>query len=315
MWILGSVIHGGVFACTVEDSMVKHTIEISSQPYHLSLSNGRLELSSKSVVCSSIPCDEIAMVVVDQTQTTYTHRALEALAESGAVVVICGSNHLPTSCLLPLSDHSELVWRLRDQIKCKTPRRKRLWQQIVKAKIKSQAMNLVQGSSARKKLLELSRTVASGDSGNVEAQAARIYWQNWLDTADFRRDQEGDGLNPLLNYGYAILRAAVARSIVAAGLTPMLGIHHRNRSNAFCLADDLMEPLRVFVDEKVLELSREGQESLSQPTKAKLLSVLTKQVAIDETQGPLSVAITRYVSSLVACFANQESKLKIPVAC
>jgi CRISPR-associated protein Cas1 len=294
---------------------MKHTIEISRQPYHLSIWNGRLQLAFEGEVCSSIPCNEIAMVVVDNAQATYTHKSLDALAAAGAVVVICGSNHLPSSILLPIANHSQVVWRLQDQINCSVARRKRLWQQIVKAKIKSQALNLPQHLLARTKLLDLVRLVASGDKGNLEAQAAKIYWQHWLDDQEFQRDQDGDGLNSFLNYGYAILRATVARAIVAAALTPMLGIHHRHRANAFCLADDLMEPLRAIVDLQVRQMSGDGYKELNQSAKAKLLDILTKKVLIDENEGPLLSGVTRYISSLVSCLSNDQSNLIIPVLC
>jgi len=295
--------------------VVKHTIEISSQPYHLCIRDSRLQLQADGIVWSSIPCDEISMVVVDNPKTTYTHQALETLGDSGAVVVICGSNHLPISILLPIADHSELVWRLRDQIDCSVPRRKRLWQQIVKAKIRSQALNLPSHYPAYKKLLELSKMVTSGDSTNIEAQAAKVYWQNWLWHEEFRREYDGNGLNAFLNYGYAILRAAIARSIVAAGLTPMLGLHHHNRANPFCLADDLMEPLRAIVDDHVREMHRMGYESLNQPAKSELLGILTRSVEIEGTNSPLLVGLGKYVSSLVQCFSKKQTVLSIPMPC
>ena len=295
--------------------MVKHTIEISSQPYHLSIRESRLQLQANGTVSSSIPCDEICMVVVDHAQTTYTHKALETLAHAGAVVVICGADHLPISVLLQIADHSELVWRLRDQINCTVPKRKRFWQQIVKAKIRSQALNLPADYPAYQKLMDLSRMVASGDSTNIEAQAAKIYWQNWLWHEEFRRDYDGGGLNAFLNYGYAVLSAAVARSIVAAGLTPMLGLYHHNRANPFCLADDLMEPLRALVDDRVREMHRMGYESLNQPAKAELLGVLTQNIEIEGTTSPLMVGVGKYVSSLVQCYSKNQSVLSIPMPC
>lgn len=295
--------------------MVRHTIEISSRPYHLAISNGRLQLLQEREVVSSIPCEEIGMVVIDNAQTTYTHSAIESLSDAGAVIVICGSNHLPTSLIIPLAEHTEVVWRLRDQINCSIPRRKRLWQQVIKAKIRSQALNLPRNCPARQKLLEMSRFVSSGDKENMEAQAAKIYWQNWLGDEWSGRDQDGDGPNILLNYGYAILRACVSRAIVAAGLTPMLGIHHRNRSNAFCLADDLMEPLRTIVDNQVRTMTTKGVDCLTREAKKHLLEVLAEQVVFDGTEGPLSVAIPRYVATFVKTLTDTEAKLKFPTLC
>ncbi|MBM3968144.1 MAG: type II CRISPR-associated endonuclease Cas1, partial [Planctomycetes bacterium] len=226
-----------------------------------------------------------------------------------------GSDHLPISVLLPLADHSELVWRLRDQINFTVPKRKRLWQQIVKAKIRAQAFNLPKDYPAYGKLIDLSRKVASGDSTNVEAQAAKIYWQNWLWHEEFRREYDGDGLNAFLNYGYAVLRAAVARSIVAAGLTPMLGLHHHHRANPFCLADDLMEPLRAMVDDRVRDMHRIGYDALNQPAKSELLGILTQDIEIEGTISPLTVGLGKYISSLVRCYSTSSNNLSIPIPC
>ncbi len=293
----------------------KHIIEISRNPYHLSIRDGRLLLLDDHVVAASIPCDEICMVVVDSPQTTYTHCALSRLTDAGAVVVVCGANHLPNSVLLPIADHSEVVWRLRDQIECGVPRRKRLWQQIVKAKVRAQANNLPRDYAAHQKLMELSQLVLSGDRTNIEANAARIYWQNWLWQKDFQRDQDADGLNASLNYGYAILRAAVARALVGAGLAPMLGVHHRHRANSFCLADDLMEPLRPIVDARVREMYRLGCEQLDQRAKSELLGIIMEEVEVDGTVSPFMIGLNKYVSSLVNCFAKKQSHLSIPVSC
>jgi CRISPR-associated protein Cas1 len=185
--------------------------------------------------------------------------------------------------------------------------------------------------------LALARDVRSGDPTNIEAQAARVYWCNWLDQGSvpnscseelgtdplapndplarvFHRDPDGTGLNGFLNYGYAVLRAAVARAIVAAGLLPSLGIHHRNRSNSFCLADDLLEPLRPLVDDRVRELHRQGYDELNQPAKAALLEILADRVRLGDEVGPLMVQLHRYVASLVRCFAGEARELEIPVA-
>jgi len=254
------------------------------------------------------------MVVVDHPQVTYTHAALAQLAESQAVVVICGRNHLPTALLLPLADHTQVVWRLSDQLDAPKPVKKRLWQQLVQAKVRAQASNLAAESSPRKKLLALAAEVGSGDPKNIEAQAARIYWLHWLGDKEFRRDADGEGLNSFLNYGYAILRAAVARAIVAAGLHPTLGLFHSHRGNAFCLADDLMEPLRPIVDDRARELWRQGYESLTQEAKAGLLEVLTLPVRMGSETGPLMTSLHRMTASLVRCFRREERQLQIPIA-
>ena len=251
-------------------------------------------------------------MLVDNPSTTYTHAALAQLAAADAAVVICGRDHLPAAIVLPLADHSEVVWRLRDQLAAPKPLCKQLWRQIVSAKIRAQAGNLSAGPP-RTRLLVLARSVRSGDPENCEAQAARIYWSAFFEGIAFRRDRYGDGPNPLLNYGYAVLRAAIARAIVAAGLLPSLGIHHSNRSNNFCLADDLIEPLRPLVDRRVKELLDEGATELDQPTKAALLDILTWEVRSGEQSGPLMVSLHRMVASLVRCFGGEAKTIEFPV--
>jgi CRISP-associated protein Cas1 len=303
--------------------VIKRTLEISREPAHLSVRNEQLVLRRDGQTVGSVPCEDIGVVLVDHPQTTYTHGALAKLAESDAAVVICGRDHLPAAILLPMADHSQVVWRLDAQLKVSRPLRKNLWKQIVVAKIQAQASNLAADLPAHRKLFALAREVRSGDPKNLEAQAAKIYWANWLATSDlqaldserFRRDPDATGLNSFLNYGYAVVRAALARAIVAAGLLPSLGIHHRNRSNPFCLADDLIEPLRPLVDDRVRELARQGYDELNQPAKAAILEILADRVTIgdgDENTGPLMVQLHRYVASLVRCYTGNARKLSIP---
>lgn len=311
--------------------MIKRTIEISSEPAHLSVRLDQLIIQphdQPKESATSIPCEDIGMVMVDNGRCTYSHAALAKLSEFGAVLVVCGRDHLPIGLLLPLTDHTQVVWRVDDQLSVTKPLRKQLWKQIVQAKIRAQATNLPRDSAARGRLLAMaSREVRSGDPTNVEAQAAKIYWSAWLaphgktaasvgNSVKFRRDPKGpDSLNLMLNYGYAVVRAAVARAIVGAGLLPVLGLHHHNRSNQFCLADDLMEPLRPMVDRRVRELYViHGRRDLNQPTKAGLLELLTRPVKIDGESGPLMVALHRFVASLVKCFEGSSKQLRIPVA-
>jgi CRISPR-associated protein Cas1 len=300
--------------------VIKRTLEISREPAHLSVRNEQLVLKRDGQTIDQVPCEDIGVVLVDHPQVTYTHAALAKLAEFDAAVVICGRDHLPAAILLPMVDHSQVVWRLDAQLSVGRPLRKQLWKQIVVAKIVAQARNVPADQPAHRKLLALSREVRSGDPMNVEAQAARVYWANWLwpfaaeETPEFRRDPELPGLNGFLNYGYAVLRAGVARAIVAAGLLPSLGLHHRNRSNSFCLADDLIEPLRPLVDDRVRELHRQGYDELSQPAKAAILEILAERVRLADEVGPLMVQLHRYVASLVRCFTGDKRELEIPRA-
>lgn len=304
--------------------MIKRTIEISREPAHLCVRLKQLTLKREGLTVGSIPCEDIGVVVVDHPQATYTHAALAALAEHDATLVVCGRDHLPVALLLPLADHTQVVWRAREQIQASKPLRKRLWRQIVRAKIRAQADNLLPDSPSRRRLLQFAAEVRSGDSTNREAQAAKTYWSAWLieapdggraDLASFRRDPDGAGANALLNYGYAVMRAAVARALVAAGLLPALGLHHSHRANAFCLADDLLEPLRPIVDERVRQLLMAGQSELDQPTKTALLELLAIPMETDEGRGPLLVALHRYAASLVQCFQGVAKRLEIPRPC
>lgn len=293
--------------------MIKRTIEISQEPAYLATKHNQLEIRHGDQLASSIPCEDIGVLLVDHPQTRYSHSALTQLAEFNAAVVLCGRNHLPVAVLLPISEHSNVVWRLRDQIAVGRPLSKQLWQQLIRAKIRASASNLELGSPAKSKLLELARQVRSGDPTNIEAQAAKIYWKNWL-TPDisFRRDADGEGLNSLLNYGYAVLRAAIARALVAAGLTPALGLKHANRGNAFALADDLIEPLRALVDQRVRELFYRGIVDIGPEAKAGLLTLLAEDVQLGSESGPLMVCLHRYVASLVKCYQGEAKKMLIP---
>ena len=302
--------------------MIKRTVEISREAVHLAVRHKQLVLKRNGEVVGVIPCEDLAMVVVDHPQTTYTHACLAALAESDAALVVCGRDHLPSAVLLPLSDHSQVVWRVNDQIAVKKPVHKRLWKQLVQAKIRGQADNLEADSLPRKKLLAYAADVRSGDPKNREAQAARVYWKSWLIQPDgnvsdeqFRRTRDGAAPNLLLNYGYTIVRAAIVRALVSSGLLPSLGIRHSHRANAFCLADDLIEPLRPMVDARVRELYWDGQTELDQPTKAALLEVLADPVMTYGRQGPLMVALHTLTASLAKCYEGAADALEIPVPC
>lgn len=292
--------------------MIKRTIEISQEPAYLTVKLDQLQIRRGGLVVGSIPCEDIGVVLVDQQQTTYSHAALAKLAESNAALVVCGRDHLPAAILLPLADHSQVVWRIDKQLAVSKPLRKQLWKQLVQAKIRAQAANLPRGLLTRSKLLDLARQVRSGDPTNIEAQAARLYWNHWIPAQAFRRDHNGAGLNGILNYGYAVVRAAIARAIVAAGLLPSLGLKHCHRANAFCLADDLIEPLRPLVDARARELCLAGKMDLDREAKASLLELLAEDVRFAAESGPLMVTLHRYLASLVKCFDGEQTRLTIP---
>lgn len=312
--------------------MIKRTLEISREPVHLSSRLDQLVVQpfeSDKDQCRTIPAEDIGLVMVDQSRVTLTGGALTTLMKYGAGFVICGPDHHPIGMMLPLPNHTEVVWRIEDQIAASLPTRKRIWQQIVGAKIRAQAANLHPQQPAHAQLMRMCQEVKSGDSANLEAQAARQYWSAWLHTqqaatatpqaselkAKFRRRPEGtDPLNGMLNYGYAILRAAVARALISAGLFPALGLHHKHRANSFCLADDLMEPLRPLIDRRVRWLAQQERITLDQSNKAILLQVLTETVLTNGLQGPLMVALPRMTASLIAFMRKETQTLTIPIA-
>jgi CRISPR-associated protein Cas1 len=304
--------------------MIKKTIEISRQPVHLSARLDQLVLQpidSDKKDARTIPCEDIGLVMIDQPRCSMTQGALEALLRSGAAVVVCGRDHLPAGLMLPTCRHTEQVARLRLQIEATKPTLKRLWQQIVRAKMANHAATMPPDHAARRKLAVLRGEVKSGDTTNVEGQAARVHWAAWREGEPklkaFRRDPNGtDPANVFLNYGYATLRAAIARALVLTGLHPALGIHHHNRSNAFCLADDLMEPLRPMIDRRVRRLIVNGEADLCQSVKACLLDVLMETVETDGAKGtqtgPLLVSLPGVTASLVEAYRNRGGVLSLP---
>lgn len=302
--------------------MIKRNIEISSEPAHLAVENDQLLILREGETKRSvqgrarIPCEDIGIIIVDQRAVSYSHHALATLVAHGAAVVICGRDHLPVGLLLPLSGHAEVVSRLHDQIAMGAVLRKRLWTQIVVAKVRAQAANLDDSDPSRAKLLALAHRVRSGDPENIEAQAACIYWPRLFDKASEAPFRRRPGVrvppNDFLDYGYAILRAAVARTLVGAGFNTALGIHHSNRSNAFCLADDLLEPLRPMVDRRVRHLLATGSKALDRDSKSHLLNTTVESVFIGQTSGPLLVALSRYAASLGRCLRGETDSLDIP---
>jgi len=305
--------------------MIKRVIEISSEPLRLSVRYGQLILEKPHEITDqpvSIPCEDIGVVVIDHPQACFTHSAIASLVESGASIIFCGKNHLPAGLALPISTNTEVVSRINDQINISKPISKQIWKQLIVGKIHAQADNLEHAPSSQLRLRNMAATVKSGDPSNIEAQAARVYWSVWLsDSANhaagvckikFKRDIDGDGINALLNYGYAILRAGVARAIVSAGLIPALGIHHKNRSNAFALADDLLEPIRPIADRVVRSLVRRGIWEINRDAKQELLGMLHRTVMFEDQTGPLMVVFHRYSASFLRCMRGESKRLSIP---
>lgn len=294
--------------------MIKRTIEISSRGVFLSVENDQLVIKQDRQELQRVPIEDIGVLLLASTGTVYTHAVISRVLAAGAVVVPCGDDHVPCGLILSQSNTLQTE-RLGLQIGAKKPLLKQLWRQIVLAKITHQAAVLPEDDVARPALLGMRARVRSGDPSNVEAQAARRYWPALFPGGTFRRDRDGPPPNNLLNYGYMALRATVARAVCGAGLHPSIGLHHHNRYNAFCLADDLLEPLRPLVDARVKRLWDAGHDDVGKETKAELLGVLTAEVRIGDESGPLMVALERMTASLVRCYAGRDRKLEIPEPC
>lgn len=308
--------------------MIKKTLYFGN-PAYLSLRNAQIVIKLPEVIKNNTlpehfkqnaevtkPIEDIGVVVLDNKQVTITSGLLEALLENNCAVITCDSKSMPTGMILPLCGNTTQSERFRHQIEASLPLKKQLWQQTIKAKIENQAAILKQCTGKEIRcMIAWSLDVKSGDSENMEARAAAYYWQNLFGyIKEFRRDREGIPPNNLLNYGYAILRAVVARSLVGSGLLPTLGIHHHNRYNAYCLADDIMEPYRPFVDKLVAEIVNSGIDisTLTTEIKGKLLSIPVLDVIINGKCSPLMVAVSQTTSSLYKCFSGELRKISYP---
>ena len=294
--------------------MTERLIDISDRPARLRVRYDNLVLEAEGG-SQNVPLSEIAALIVSHPQVSYTHSVLAKLAEAGAVFITCDARRMPSGMLLPLQAHFIQTERFSRQAAASLPTRKRLWQQIVRAKVRAQAAVLQEVCGHDAGLLELVSRVRSGDATHIEAQASRRYWPTLFPTPGFRRDPDGDGWNVHLNYGYAVLRGIVARAVCGVGLHPSLGLHHHNRYNAFCLADDLMEPLRPLVDRVVALRARKDAGPpplLDAESKRELLAALTGRVRIQGESRTLFDVATRMASSLAAVFEGTARKLNLP---
>lgn len=262
----------------------------------------------------TIPIEDLGYVVLENPQITITNGLLMKLVQNKTAVITCDKQHLPCSFLQPLVGHSEQTERMRHQLNASLPLKKNLWQQTVTAKIDNQAAHfLVRGKNALR-LKRYAKDVKSGDFNNQEALAAAFYFQNLFDINGFSRNQKRVPPNNLLNYGYAILRAVTARALVSSGLLPSVGIFHHNKYNAFCLADDVMEPYRPFVDALVYDIVETGcnLEELNTNIKSDLLMIPAMDVIIDGKRSPLMNAMSRTTASLFECFEGSRRKILYP---
>lgn len=293
--------------------MIRKSILIENKT---SLTAKNLQLIIKSEVReSTIPIEDIGFLILDHQEIYLSLPAMNLLVENNTSVIICGKNHLPNGMFLNLNSHHIQQEVFKNQIEASLPLKKQLWQQTIVEKITNQGLLLTRISPNKNSFEFLASKVLSGDTTNMEAVAASQYWKSFFDTYDinFKRERFGDYPNNFLNYGYAILRAATARALSGSGLLNTLGIHHKSKYNAFALADDIMEPFRPLVDEKVFEIMQQyDEQELNTKIKSELLQVLTQTVYFKDEKSPLMVALQKTASSLQQCFMGNRKKIKYP---
>lgn len=292
--------------------MLKRTL-VFQNPMQLTLKNQQIVIACKEFPSetTTVPIEDVGAVILEHQQTSVTLPLMNALCDANVQIVLCNNKGMPNAMLQNISNNNLQGEILRNQIECGEVLKKQLWKQIVEAKILNQAALLEKNGIAVNVLKPYYSNVKSGDSDNREGVAARIYFQK-LFGMNFIRDRKLSGINALLNYGYSILRAAVARALVSSGLFPALGIFHHNRSNAFPLADDIMEPFRPFVDEVVYNLTMIGKLELTTEVKRELINVLYADTVFDKVTRPLMVGLSLTSASLTKCYSKEQTKLSLP---
>jgi len=295
--------------------MIGRIVEVADDRRHLFMHRGFMvvqDTEGQRKELGQVPLDDIAAVIANAHGVSYTNNLLVALAERGAPFVLCAANHNAVGMLLPIEGNFEQAKRIEAQIAASQPTHKRMWAAVVRAKLEQQAAALEAAGAPTAPLTALVRKVKSGDPENVEAQGARRYW-TLLFGDEFRRDQQGGGRNALLNYGYTVLRACMARSIIAAGLHPSIGLHHSNDNNAMRLVDDLMEPFRPMVDLKVWQLCRNAETEVTPDSKRALVRTLYDDMQTSMGATPVSVCMQRLATSLAQVYLGERDKLDLPL--
>ncbi|QSH42239.1 type II CRISPR-associated endonuclease Cas1 [Lentisphaerota bacterium ZTH] len=295
--------------------MTDRIIDISGQPVFLNVTNRLLAIRNKEGKSQTLPLGDVAALLISNNAATMTHAVLDGIASSGGIVVICDQKHMPSGMLLPMQGHYIQTERFTAQAAASLPLKKRIWRQIVRDKIRNQATVLKLTGGDDGGLLPLVSLVRSGDSSNIEARAAKIYWrQLFKPVVDFKRDFDQDGINSWLNYGYAVLRAMTARAICASGLHPTLGVNHHNRYNPFCLADDLMEPFRPVVDLAVCRLlsSYSAAAELDAVIKREIISAVLCRVVFNGESITIFNALAKMSASLAFAFENNGRSIALP---
>ncbi|MGY5353216.1 type II CRISPR-associated endonuclease Cas1 [Wenyingzhuangia sp. IMCC45533] len=292
--------------------MIKRTIYIGN-PTRLKLKNRQLLIQEPlGEVKGSVPVEDMALLVLDHYQVTISTQAINSLQGNGVCIVTCDAHHLPFSITLPFYGHTEHSERVKFQLDVSEPLKKQLWKQTIQQKIKNQEALLKLNNRVYEPMEVYRIATKSGDTTNTEGKAAQHYWKHLF--PEFQRNRFGDGPNVLLNFGYAILRSIIARALVSSGLLPVLGLFHKNKYNPYCLADDVMEPYRPFVDKMVVNhVNNNGEvDELTKEVKAYLLEIATQDVWIDGQQRPLLVAVTTTTASLYKCYTGELRSIKYP---
>lgn len=295
--------------------MLKKTILIESKS-SVKIKNQQLVLKSE-VRESTIPIEDIGFLVLDHPEIYLSIPAMNFLIENNTSIIICGTNHLPNGLFMNLNSHHIQQEIFKNQILASVPLKKQLWLQTIVEKIRNQGMLLEKITKSTNSFEFLAGKVLSGDTSNMEGVAAQSYWKHFpiptLEQGGIKRERYGAYPNNFLNYGYAILRAATARALSGSGLLNTLGIHHKSKYNAFALADDIMEPFRAVVDEKVFEIMQHYEEQeLNTAIKSELLQILTRTVYFKDEKSPLMIALQKTASSLQQCFSGDRKKIKYP---
>ncbi|MEH3158861.1 MAG: type II CRISPR-associated endonuclease Cas1 [Sphingomonas taxi] len=291
---------------------MERIVDIASDGRHLSAHRGFLVVSEDRVEVGRVPLDDVAAIVVHAHGVTWSTNVVVALAERGAIMVLCGPNHAPVAVCLPLAGHHAQNGRIRAQWEAGRPLSKQLWRRLIVAKIRWQGAALAAHGQPSAPFDLLARRVGSGDPDNVEAQAARRYWP-LLMGADFRRDRDAPGANALLNYGYTVLRSACARAVVAAGLHPSIGVHHAHRGNPFALADDVIEPFRPLVDLLTLRLLARGIDTVTPAAKRAYAALIALDMPGEAGTTTLTNAATRVAQTLATALqSGQAADLWLP---
>lgn len=295
--------------------MIGRIVEVADDRRHLSMHRGFMvvqDTEGERKELGQVPLDDIAAVIANAHGLSYTNNLLVALAERGAPFVLCAANHNAVGMLLPIDGNFEQAKRIEAQIAASLPTHKRLWAAVVRSKLEQQAAALEATGAPTAPLTALVSKVKSGDPENIEAQGAQRYWRLLFGDA-FRRDQDGGGLNGLLNYGYTVLRACTARAVIAAGLHPSIGLHHSNDNNAMRLVDDVMEPFRPIVDLKVWHLRRNGEEHVTPETKRALVRTLYDDMQTEAGATPVMVCAQKLAVSLAQVYLEEREKLDLPL--